>query len=89
MGDREVQRTIGLTGEPDAHVLDVVRLLRAAGAALDAIWREALLTNSGESILRISEASHGVHRALIALDFDLTEAADQSPARRTTSAGGR
>ena len=89
MGDREVQLTIDLTSAPDDQVPDVVRLLRAAGAALDAIWREALLTNSGESVLRISEASHGVHRALIALDFDLTEAGDQSPAHRTTSAGGR
>lgn len=87
MDDPDAHVTIDLTGDPEDHVLHVVRLLRAAGAALDAIWREALLTNSGESIVRISEASHGVHRALIALDFDLTEVRSQPPARRTTGAG--
>ena len=88
MDDPDVRVTIDLTRESENRVFEVVRLLRAAGAALDAIWREALLTNSGESILRISEASHGVHRALIALEFDLTEAGGPPRAHRTTGAGG-
>jgi hypothetical protein len=88
MDDPELRGTIDLTSAPEDHVLDVVRLLRVAGAALDAIWREALLTNSGESVLRISEASHGVHRALIALDFDLTEVTNRPPAHRTSGARG-
>lgn len=88
MDDLDVRMTVDLTGGPENHVFEVVRLLRAAGTALDAIWREALLTNSGESVLRISEASHGVHRALIALDFDLTEASGRPAASRTAGARG-
>jgi len=54
--------------DPDANVTEVVSLLRKAVAALDQMWHEALLSGSPHAAMGLGEASHGVHRALIALD---------------------
>ncbi len=51
----------------DENMFEIIGLLRQASAALDTIWREAMTTTAGESVIRLGEASHGVHRALIAL----------------------
>lgn len=51
---------------PD-DVVELVGLLRQASVALDRIWRHAITRGAGETVMRLGEASHGVHRALIAL----------------------
>ncbi len=58
----------GLTPTPGAEpAVDVVGMLRQVSAALDSVWRAALASRAGDSAIRLGEASHGVHRALIAL----------------------
>ena len=49
------------------EVTNLVGVLREASVVLDALWRDALTGSDGESAIRLGEASHGVHRALIAL----------------------
>jgi hypothetical protein len=46
---------------------EVVELLRQASTALDRIWRQAMSIGAGDTVIRLGEASHGVHRAIIAL----------------------
>lgn len=58
--------TAEFTPVPDP-IPSVVAVLRQAAVALDAMWRESLLASGGETAVRLGEASHGVHRALIAL----------------------
>ena len=51
--------------DPSVKVVDLVR---RTAAALDAMWRESLLAGQSDAGMRLGEASHCVHRALIALD---------------------
>ena len=45
--------------------------LRRLARSLDALWRESLSTAAGRRLsMRLGAASHGVHRALIALQDD-------------------
>lgn len=53
--------------QPEPEETHVVELLRRASAAIDSLWRTALDDGSGDMALKLGEASHGVHRALIAL----------------------
>ena len=55
-------------GGVDRNVTEVVGLLRKAAAALDQMWHEALLSAAPHTVMSLGEASHGVHRALIALN---------------------
>jgi hypothetical protein len=52
------------------HLDDVEVHLEAAAAELRAQWATALLTGDFSTIDRIAEASHAVHRALVALQTD-------------------
>ena len=52
------------SGEPGCTL---VGDLRAIAAAIDVAWRAALRGEGGCAV-RLGEASHGVHRALIALE---------------------
>ena len=58
-------RGAALTADPSIMVVDLVR---RAAAALDSMWQESLLAGDSEAGMRLGEASHCVHRALIALD---------------------
>ncbi|HET6965974.1 MAG TPA: hypothetical protein VFH58_14460 [Acidimicrobiales bacterium] len=46
---------------------NLVEVLRRASATIDSLWRAALREGTGEAALKLGEASHGLHRALIAL----------------------
>lgn len=46
---------------------NLVEVLRRASATIDSLWRAALRDGTGEAALKLGEASHGLHRALIAL----------------------
>ena len=46
---------------------NIVDVLRRASVTLDAMWRAASHRGPTPSAIRLGEASHGVHRALIAL----------------------
>lgn len=54
-------------GEGDADGVNLVDVLRRASATIDSLWRAALRDGTGEAALKLGEASHGLHRALIAL----------------------
>ena len=43
-------------------------MLREASRAVDALWRDALAGGQADTAVRFGEASHGLHRALIALN---------------------
>ncbi len=58
----------------EEEMIEVVVLLRRVGATLDRLWTHALSGGTGRDALRFGEASHGVHRALIALDDGLDAA---------------
>ncbi len=60
-------RASGFGGEGDPTGLYLVDVLRRASATIDSLWRTALREGTGENALRLGEASHGLHRALIAL----------------------
>lgn len=47
--------------------VDVLGMLRRVSTTIDLLWRSALTQGTGEVALKLGEASHGVHRALIAL----------------------
>ncbi len=68
-------------GEP---VAEVIGLLRQASVALDSVWRAALSGRSGDAVIRLGEASHGVHRARIALTS--ADTPDVRPIRAALSA---
>ncbi len=56
-----------LGSDRDDGGLNVVEGLRRASATIDSLWRAALREGTGEAALKLGEASHGLHRALIAL----------------------
>ena len=58
----------GLSG--DQQGVAVIDMLRQVSEALDLMWREALVGARGDTALRIGDATHCVHRALIALEPD-------------------
>lgn len=49
------------------HGQGLLSLLREASLTIDAMWRSALQDGSADMAHRLGEASHAVHRALIAL----------------------
>lgn len=65
MQSREFDRDYADAGEDEA--LAMVAMLRRIGGTLDTMWRQALMADGGQTAMRLGEASHGVHRALIAL----------------------
>lgn len=46
----------------------VVGLLEQAARAIDQMWRSAQADRSSPATVALGEASHGIHRALIALE---------------------
>lgn len=48
-------------------------MLREASRAVDALWRDALAGGQADTAVRFGEASHGLHRALIALNVPTPE----------------
>jgi hypothetical protein len=54
----------GLTG----NVTEVFGLLLKAAAGLDQMWHETLLSAAPHAVMSLGEASHGDHRAPIALN---------------------
>lgn len=54
-------------GESDPAGVNLVDVLRRASTTIDTLWRAALRDGTGEAALKLGEASHGLHRALIAL----------------------
>ena len=61
-------------GEVDAtgELSGVLGLLQRVSRTLDLMWRSAVSDGSGTA-LRLGEASHGVHRAIIALSAAVPE----------------
>jgi hypothetical protein len=55
---------------PTTDLGQVVVLLQQAADAIDGLWNEARVMQSGEVRMALADASHGVHRALIALRKD-------------------
>lgn len=74
--------------EADGNVTEVVGLLREAVTALDQMWHEALLSASPHAVMELGDASHSVHRALIALSQpDHLEATVEISRTRMVGAG--
>jgi hypothetical protein len=48
----------------------VMSLLQRAARTIDAMWRSAQVDGSDTAAVALGEASHGVHRALIALQAE-------------------
>jgi hypothetical protein len=53
----------------------LVEVLRRASVTIDFLWRTALAEGASDLALKLGEASHGVHRALIALSPPVSSAA--------------
>jgi hypothetical protein len=51
--------------------MEVCAQLRRVARSVDALMRETLTANAGSLSMRLGEASHAVHRALIALQEDV------------------
>jgi hypothetical protein len=58
----------GETAGEGADLVDVLAELRRVAAKLDRLGSQLRGPRMGRLAMRIGEASHGVHRALIALD---------------------
>ena len=68
MNRAETRWNVGLAcSSVDADVTEVVALLRRAAGALDQMWHEAAFA-APHAVMGLGEASHSVHRALIALN---------------------
>jgi hypothetical protein len=68
-------RPSGSVRSGDQHGAAVIDLLRQVSEVLDQMWREDLVGARGDTAMRIGEASHCVHRALIALEPELLRSA--------------
>jgi hypothetical protein len=55
--------------QPRDHVLS---LLQQAARTIDGMWRTAQTDGQSPASVALGEASHGIHRALIALQSDST-----------------
>ncbi len=62
-----IDATVPQAFEADYAEMDVLGMLRRVSNTIDLLWRSALTQGTGEVALKLGEASHGVHRALIAL----------------------
>lgn len=58
----------------DAGRAHVLRLLQQAARTIDLMWRSAQTDGQHSAAVSLGEASHGVHRALIALTEGSTPA---------------
>jgi hypothetical protein len=58
------------SAHPTNELGKVVGLLQQTAEAVDELWNEARNLNDGQVRMALAEASHGVHRALIALGDD-------------------
>ena len=56
-------------GDVEVAPSDVCEQLRRVATRLDLLWRESLESSAAAQMaMRLGESSHGVHRALIALE---------------------
>lgn len=53
---------------PENSGASLLVMLQEASRAVDALWRDALAGGQADTAVRFGEASHGLHRALIALN---------------------
>jgi hypothetical protein len=58
--------------EPRGELSGVLEILDRVSATLDVMWRTAVGDGS-ETAVRLGEASHGVHRAIIALSVPIDD----------------
>jgi hypothetical protein len=54
----------------DTPARELIRRLRSIAGEVDGMWQEALQSQDFDLVWRSSEASHAVHRAVLALEVD-------------------